>query len=276
MENKHPGSKRAVSPRSNQPTGQTTQTTEALTWRVFVENQITNGGRKWRMGAGLLLEFLLLAGILAVPLYLTEQMDTRGGQTDGTFIEVYLPPEGDPTGNPDKAHTGNRDAPVPIRNRKPRFQLSDSPLLTYGDPRSLDDLHDADWNPGAGDVPWGVPGGIGEPGEGFPIGIGIGGPPPPNEPVRIGGKVRPPQPVRQVRPDYPRIAQQANIEGVVIFDAVLGVDGRVRQLTITKGHPLLQKAARKAVMQWVYQPTYLNGRPVAVRMNITIKFRLRR
>lgn len=275
MKNNHPGNKRKASPRSNQPTG---QTTEVQPLRVFVENQITNGGRKWRMGAGVALEFLLLAAVLAVPLYLTEQMDTKGDQTGGTLIEVYLPPPGgDPSGDPNHTRTGSSDAPVPIRVRKPRFQLSDSPLLTYGDPKPVNDLLDADWDPGSGDaIPWGVPGGIGKPGQGIPNGIGIGGPPPPNEPVRIGGKVRPPQPVRQVRPDYPRIAQQANIEGVVIFDAVLGVDGRVRQLTITKGHPLLQKAARKAVMQWVYQPTYLNGRPVAVRMNITIKFRLRR
>lgn len=274
MKNNHPGNQGHALPRSHQPTG---QTTEALTGRVFVENQITNGGRKWRMGAGLLLEFLLLAAVLAVPLYLTEQMDTRVGQTSGTYIEVYLPPpEGDPSVDPNKARTGSSDAPVPIRVRKPRFPLSDSPLLTYGGPKPVDDLLNADWDPGAGDVPWGVPGGIGKPGQGFPNGIGIGGPPPPNEPVLIGGKVRPPRLVRQVRPDYPRIAQQAGIEGEVIFDAVLGADGRVRQLTLTKGHPLLQKAARNAVMQWVYQPTHLNGRPVAVRMRITVKFYLRR
>ena len=195
MENKHPGSKRAVSPRASQPPGQTTQTTEALTWRVFAENQITNGGRKWRMGAGLLLEFLLLAAVLAVPLYLTEQMDIRGGQTDGTYIEVYLPPpEGDPSADPNSTHTGSSDTPVLLRDRKPRFQLSDSPLLTYGDPKPLDDLFNADWNPDAGDVPWGVPGGIGEPGEGFPIGIGIGGPPPPNEPPPPLNPPNPPPP----------------------------------------------------------------------------------
>ena len=286
MKNNHPGSKRAVSPRTNQPTGQTTQTTqnaqntqntEAQPLRVFVENQITNGGRKWRMGAGLLLEFLLLAAVLAVPLYLTEQMDTKGDQADGTLIDVFLPPpEGDPTADPNQTHMGSSDAPVPIRERQPRFQLSDSPLLTYGDPKPVDDLLDADWDPAAGDaIPWGVPGGIG-PGQGFFPGTGIGVPPPPSEPVQVGGDVRPPRLVHMVRPDYPRMAQQVGIEGDVVFIAVLGADGRVRQLSFVEGHPLLRKAARNAVIQWVYQPTHLNGYPVPVKMSITVKFHLRR
>ncbi len=40
--------------------------------------------------------------------------------------------------------------------------------------------------------------------------------------------------------------------------------GRVIQLDLVRGHPLLVDAAREAVMQWEYRPTLLNGQPVAV------------
>jgi protein TonB len=282
MKNNHPGSNGSKSPRSNRTTrltrGQTPdRTTEAQPLRIFVESQITNGGRKWRMGAGLLVEFLLLAAVLAVPLYLTEQMDTKEKIVHGTPIWIPSPPpEGNPDADPNNPHKGNPDAQVPVRERRPNFPNQDSPLLPVGDPKPVVDLHDADWDPSAGDVPWGVPGGIGKPGQGIPNGIGFGGPPPPVVPVIPGGEVDAPRLLRQVRPDYPRIAQKANIEGNVVFDAVLGTDGRVQQLAFVGGHPLLREAARKAVLQWVYQPTHLNGRPVAVRMNITVKFRLRR
>ena len=43
---------------------------------------------------------------------------------------------------------------------------------------------------------------------------------------------------------------------------VIGVDGRIRELQVVNGHPLLARVALEAVRQWVYEPTLLNGKPV--------------
>ena len=40
------------------------------------------------------------------------------------------------------------------------------------------------------------------------------------------------------------------------------------------GHPLLYQAALGALQKWKYEPTYLNDRPIAVEMIVTITFQL--
>jgi protein TonB len=53
---------------------------------------------------------------------------------------------------------------------------------------------------------------------------------------------------------------------------VLGVDGRIHELKVVRGHPLLVKAAIEAVRQWVYEPTLLNGQAVEVSAPILVNF----
>jgi len=68
--------------------------------------------------------------------------------------------------------------------------------------------------------------------------------------------------VRRVEPVYPPLARQARISGTVKLTGVIGVDGRIRELQVVNGHPLLARVALEAVRQWVYEPTLLNGKPV--------------
>jgi protein TonB len=82
--------------------------------------------------------------------------------------------------------------------------------------------------------------------------------------------------LRRVEPDYPRLAIAAHIEGDVVLTAIIETDGRVRQLAVKGGHPSLAPAAQAAVAQWLYEPTTLNGQPVAVQLDVTVKFRLNR
>ena len=58
------------------------------------------------------------------------------------------------------------------------------------------------------------------------------------------------------------------------FNAVIGRDGTIQNLTLASGHPLLVPAATEAVRQWVYQPTLLNGEPVEVVTQIDVNFTL--
>jgi TonB family protein len=97
---------------------------------------------------------------------------------------------------------------------------------------------------------------------------------PPSQAVRVGGDVRPPQKTKDVRPIYPPQALAAGIEGVVILEATIGVDGRVIGATVLRGVPMLDEPALDAVRQWEYTPTTLFGAPVAVLMTVTVNFSL--
>jgi TonB family protein len=91
-------------------------------------------------------------------------------------------------------------------------------------------------------------------------------------PIRVGGFVQPPTKVRDVAPVYPDIAKAAHVQGVVILECVIGPDGRVTDVHVLRGQPLLEGAAVDAVRQWLYRPPRLNGRPIAVVMTVTVKF----
>jgi len=82
--------------------------------------------------------------------------------------------------------------------------------------------------------------------------------------------------VRRVEPQYPMIAKQLHIQGVVILKAVISREGRIEQAETVQGQDLLSRAALEAVRQWKYRPYYLNGEPVDVETQITVNFVLDR
>jgi periplasmic protein TonB len=138
----------------------------------------------------------------------------------------------------------------------------------------------------------GVVGGVGGMSGGMPGGV-IGGiisnipiaaPPPPPvvkaaapaapQRIRVGGNVQEARLSKKVVPTYPPLARSARISGVVRFNAVIGTDGRIQNLQLVSGHPLLVPSAQAAVTQWIYQPTLLNGEPVEVMTQIDVNFTL--
>ena len=92
--------------------------------------------------------------------------------------------------------------------------------------------------------------------------------------VRVGPNVHKANLVGSVTPDYPALAKQAKIQGVVLFDVIVGTDGHVTRLSVVSGHPLLIPAALDAVKQNVYRPTMLNGNTVEVQTQVDVDFRL--
>jgi protein TonB len=147
---------------------------------------------------------------------------------------------------------------------------------------SLDNAAEApDFGGVVGGVPGGVPGGqlggslggvIGGTGTSIPI-------PPPQQPaarriVRVGSSLKAPRQIHSVQPEYPPLARQARVWGTVVVSAVIDEQGNVVQAHVVDGHPLLIPAALKAVLQWKYEPTLLNGKPVAVEMEVTVHFSL--
>jgi protein TonB len=119
----------------------------------------------------------------------------------------------------------------------------------------------------------GVFGGI--PGQGIIGGTGpVLAPPKPAAPARIkqGGEVTAASIITQTRPAYPALARQARIQGTVVLHAIIDKEGKVAQLEVVSGHPLLVQSAIEAVRQWRYKPTQLNGDPVEVDTTIQVTF----
>jgi protein TonB len=87
-----------------------------------------------------------------------------------------------------------------------------------------------------------------------------------------GGRVQQAQLVFHKDPEYPQIAKQSGAQGEVVLTAMIGVNGKVKDVKVLQGHPLLRNAAIAAVKQWVYKPTLLNGVPVEAETRITLKF----
>jgi protein TonB len=88
--------------------------------------------------------------------------------------------------------------------------------------------------------------------------------------------IREPKRIAYMAPEYPEIARISRVEGTVILEAVLDVTGRVHSVRVLKSKALLDEAAIRAVRQWRYTPTELNGVPVQVLMTITVNFQLAR
>ena len=94
------------------------------------------------------------------------------------------------------------------------------------------------------------------------------------ERVSAGAQVQERNLITRVDPIYPPLAMQARIQGVVRFRVVIGKDGRVLNVQLVSGHPLLVSAATDALRQWVYRPTLLNGEPVEVVTSVDVNFAL--
>jgi TonB family protein len=90
----------------------------------------------------------------------------------------------------------------------------------------------------------------------------------------VGGAVVQPVKTKHVNPKYPADAQAAKVQGVVILQARIGIDGKISNARVVRSVPMLDQAALDAVMQWEFTPTRLNGQLVPVLMTITVQFTL--
>ncbi len=95
----------------------------------------------------------------------------------------------------------------------------------------------------------------------------------PKQQVRIS-QLDPAMLIERVTPVYPALARATRVSGTVVLSAVIGTDGRIRELKVVSGHPLLAPAALDAVRQWRYRPTLLGGAPVEVITTIQVHFTL--
>ena len=94
------------------------------------------------------------------------------------------------------------------------------------------------------------------------------------QPVRVGGNIRTPTKIKDVRPAYPAEALAARVQGVVILEAIIDDQGNIANARVLRSIPLLDSEALTALSQWQFTPTLLNGSPVGVIMTVTVNFTL--
>jgi protein TonB len=228
-------------------------------------------------------EALLLTGLIVVPLLFVQSLPERGLINALMLAPVPVAPPSPPP--PMLAAKKPRAAPVP---RKFNPQALVSPVAVPKVVAIIDEAPPAEINIAAGGVPGGIPGVSGAGGTGFfsselsaappppPVKVAAPAPAPLAAPrqINVGGDVQAALLVTQIPPVYPRSARQARIQGNVMLQAVIGVDGKIKDLTVLSGHPFLVDAAMNAVRRWVYRPTVLNGVPVEVNTSIIVRFGL--
>jgi protein TonB len=229
-----------------------------------------------------LLQILLIGVAVLVPLIATDTLP----RAQLTSFLVAPPPPPPPPPPPAAV------APVKVVKVIPRQFDAGRLMAPKAIPKQIAEIKEEELPPvsGGGGVVGGVPGGVPGGTAGGVIGGIIGSvptaapPPPPPvktaevkkevQRIKVGGNVQQANLLRKVTPTYPPLAKQARIQGVVKFTAIIGADGRITNLQLVSGHPLLVTAATEAVKQWMYRPTLLNGEPVEVITQIDVNFTL--
>jgi TonB family protein len=118
-----------------------------------------------------------------------------------------------------------------------------------------------------------------EPSEPRPRRVSSSRPAPPAAPIcgttTVGGNIKPPVKLVDVRPEFPENLRAAGASGVVTLNAVIGVDGKIREVAAASApHPGFASSAEEAVRQWEFSPTYLNCQAIEVRMKVTANFQI--
>jgi protein TonB len=93
-------------------------------------------------------------------------------------------------------------------------------------------------------------------------------------PLHVGGSVKPPLKIKDSKPIYPEDARRAKVQGVVITEATVGVDGKITAIKVLRPIPMLNDAAVKAVQGQVFKPTLVDGVAVAIVMTVPVIFTL--
>jgi protein TonB len=217
------------------------------------------------MAASVVIHGVVIGLLIFVPLYFAKDVIIPKKLVEPTYIFTPPPPPAPPP------PAGAAQAPKTLV-QTPKI-VEPTPLVApkvvpKTAPQTAENATAA---PDLGDA--GVPGGV--------LGGVIGGtgtvpgpPAPPKNPavVRVGGNVKAPELVQKVEPQYPTVARMAHVQGTVVIDAVISKDGAVISAHAVSGPGLLIPSALDAVKQWKYKPTYLNGQPVDLAMQVTVNF----
>src|SRR5215472_3048791 len=242
---------------------------------MFEDSLMESGGKlKTKRGAttivAFIFEVLFLIVLVLLPLIFTEALPTKQLMTMLTAPPPPPPPPPPP-------------AAAPVVVKKIQTELDNGQLRTpTAIPKKVQMIKEDEPPPSAGPagVVGGVPGGVPGGAMGGVLGSVMSGVNTTVPKAATPQRVRVSQGVSQglllhkVQPQYPPLARQARIQGVVVLQALIGKDGNIQNLHVVSGHPMLTNAALEAVKEWKYKPYFLNGEPVEVETTINVNFTL--
>jgi TonB family protein len=84
-----------------------------------------------------------------------------------------------------------------------------------------------------------------------------------------------PRLTEMVKPEYPVVALSARVQGTVKLLVRTDLAGRVVNVTVSSGHPLLKPAAVKAVRRWKYEPYLVAGEPRPAVFHVSVTFQIK-
>jgi TonB family protein len=79
--------------------------------------------------------------------------------------------------------------------------------------------------------------------------------------------------VTRIEPTYPEFAREAQIQGTVVLQVLIGRDGRVHKVRVEQGVTGLNNAAVDAAERWIFKPAMRSGSPVDAVYEIDFEFR---
>lgn len=80
--------------------------------------------------------------------------------------------------------------------------------------------------------------------------------------------------VAKVQPDYPPIARQLKVGGVVELEALVDETGKVDTVKILAGNPILTAPSAAALKHWKFTPFTSDGKPVKALAPVSFNFHL--
>jgi TonB family protein len=83
-----------------------------------------------------------------------------------------------------------------------------------------------------------------------------------------------PSVLSEVRPHYPKAAQDQRLDGAVVMDILIDELGAVREATLVDGPEIFRSGALEAMKKFKFRPAQVDGNPVAVKIRYTLRFEL--
>jgi periplasmic protein TonB len=242
---------------------------------LLEKNHTIQNRRKWAALLSLVMEIVIVGALVVIPLIVIPALPTPQLTT---MLVAPAPPPLPPAVAVVKTST-------PTSSTVPVVDLNKAALNALRTPTEIPKTIDmkpeaaapAPAAPSLGGVVGGVPGGV----QGGTVGGAL-------DAILNSGAILPPRPkmvrvsqgvsegllVHKVTPQYPFIAKQAHVQGSVTLMAIIGKNGKVDNVQLERGSPLLASAAVNAVKQWRYKPYVLDGSPVEVETTVTVNFNL--
>jgi TonB family protein len=218
----------------------------------------------------IIFEAALVAALLLWPLI------TQGLPPQQYLITPAPPYHGGPSSSSGGSHSSTPRQPAKTSTAQYPVVSQPTHFPEHAQASSFNDAPAIGSGPGSGNLPGS---GVGDGGEDFPGGsdsavrsLPLPPKPKPEKPRPMSEGVMEAALLNKVQPQYPEPARLMHIAGTVRLQAIIGKDGRVRDVEVLSGNPILAHAALAAVREWRYRPTELNHEIVEVETEITVNF----